>query len=179
MTLIGTFSSRITEYGRLKLAKNGWKTWTDATLEIPIPTFSLLHIALPIHVVIVWGTSRFKLTSPLELKHSGNTVKSTPSLSVGKMVLQADTVSLRAYAEFWAAHIPLFGPEVIFKSVITQCKSCLGIAHTTTFILMWLETLCTYTCEDTVYLPIMSYIGRKAFLVIWYRCWNALWEVNG
>ena len=39
---------------------------------------------------------------------------------------------------------PLFGPKVILKSVVTQCESCLGISPTPTFILIYLETLCTY-----------------------------------
>ena len=60
------------------------------------------------------------------------------------------TVSSRVYAQFWTAHIPLYGSKVILKSVVTQCESWLGITPTSYFFLIWLETLCTYTCEDTV-----------------------------
>ena len=60
------------------------------------------------------------------------------------------TVSSRLYAQFWKMHIPLFGPNVILKSAVTQCKICITIMLTTTFILIWLETLCTYMREDTV-----------------------------
>ena len=64
------------------------------------------------------------------------------------------TVSLRIYKQVWTAHIPQFGSNVIFKYVVTQCKTCITTTPTPTFILIWLETLCMYTCEDTVYMKI-------------------------
>ena len=53
-------------------------------------------------------------------------------------------------AQFWMARIPPFGAEVMFKSDITQCESCLGITPTLTFIMIWLKTLWAFTHEDTV-----------------------------
>ena len=37
------------------------------------------------------------------------------------------TVSLRINAQFWTARIPMSGPKVIFKFVVTHCKTCLRI----------------------------------------------------
>ena len=61
------------------------------------------------------------------------------------------TISSCVYAQIWTAYNPLFGSDIISKSAITQSKTCLAITPTPTFILILLETLCTYTCEDTVY----------------------------
>ena len=76
----------------------------------------------------------------------------TPSLD--KLQLQRqneDTVSSHIYAHFWTAHNPCFGSQVIFKSVVTQCESCLRITTTATFILIWLKMLCALYSTRSFY----------------------------
>ena len=60
------------------------------------------------------------------------------------------TVSSHVYAQFLTARIPLFASDVILKSCVTQCESWIAITLTLSFLLIWLETLCAYTHEDTV-----------------------------
>ena len=67
-----------------------------------------------------------------------------------KMSTVLNTVSSCLNAQFWTACIPLFGLNVIFTFVVTQCESYLGIMRILIFILIWLEMFCAYMCEDTV-----------------------------
>ena len=70
-----------------------------------------------------------------------------------------NNVFFQVYAQFGMAHNPLCGSNVISKSVGTQCKTCLAITPTTTFILISLEMLCAYTCEDIVMQNLIILLG--------------------
>ena len=77
---------------------------------------------------------------------------STPawSLQCYSVITSVDTVSSHIYAQLGMAQNPPFGPKFIFKSVITQCKSCLRITPTH-FRPDLAGNALRYMCEDTVY----------------------------
>ena len=52
--------------------------------------------------------------------------------------------TLRIYAQFWTVAIPLFGSNVILKSVVTQCESYSEDTLTPTSFMILLEMLCAY-----------------------------------
>ncbi len=68
------------------------------------------------------------------------------------------TLSLHVYAQFWTAHNPCLD-QMSFLNLITQRKTSLA-----TFILISLETLCTYMHEDTVTLHVYAWGYSNSYL---------------